>query len=120
MRKTLPFTLVVLFSLSPLRGEEEDLILARTLTLKDCIMRAIEENPDLQSEQRNVLIGREEILRELAAFAWNLEATSLYEHREKPQNAREVASTNTPGVFEEDNWRSRMGFTRRFTTGTQV
>ncbi|HJM64627.1 MAG: hypothetical protein CMN05_03620 [Roseibacillus sp.] len=100
----------------------EEMVLGRSLTLKECIARAIRENPDLKSEQLNVLIGKEEIRTELAAFAWNFEASSVLEQRDKPQNAREASATNSASLrnFGEDNWRNRMAFTRRFSHGTTI
>lgn len=103
---------------------KDSMVLGRSLTLQECILRAIRENPDLKTEQLNVLIGKEQILTELAAFAWSFEASSVYLNKDKPQNAREASATNNVGpgtsVFSEDNWRNRIGFSKRLTPGTTV
>ncbi len=120
MKKAILFTLGLHAGIAQVCGEE--IRLGSGLSLKNCIERAIRENPDLKSEQLNVLIGKEDIRTELAAFAWNFEASSVLEHRDKPQNAREASATNSRSlrIFGEDNWRSRMSFTKRFSPGTTV
>ena len=124
MRNVLLFTLAVLCAPhSAVRAEGEEVALGRSLSLQDCLLRALRENPELKSEQLNVLIGKEELLTELAAFAWSFEASSVYEHRDKPQNAREASANNATQsnrLFGEDNWRSRVGFSKRFSPGTTV
>jgi len=108
-------------TLQPCAGGES-VEVARSLSLDSCIRRAIQHNPDLRTEQLNILIGEEEIVSELAAFAWNLEMTSVYEDRDKPQNAREASSNNDlqDRLFREDAWRSRVGLNKRFTSGTSL
>ena len=102
--------------------KSEEVRLGRSLSLRECIDRAMRDNLDLRSEEINVLIGREEIRAELAAFAWNFEASSVLEHRDKPQNAREASATNSSSlrIFGEDNWRTKASFTRRFALGTTI
>ena len=46
----------------------EEAVLAQSLSLEACIMQAIKRNPDLRSERLNVLINKEEVIRELADF----------------------------------------------------
>lgn len=101
---------------------DESIEVARSLSLESCVRRAIQNNPDLQTEQLNILIGEEQILTELAAFAWNLELSSVYQDRDKPQNAREASSNNDlqDRLFREDVWRNRIALNRRFTTGTEM
>ena len=95
---------------------------SQILSAHDCVRRAIRENPDLKSERLNILIGEEQILAELAAFAWNLEAATVYEERDKPQNAREASATNSfrNRLFSEDNFRARVALTKRLTSGGTV
>ena len=103
MKKAILFTLGLHAGIAQVCGEE--IRLGSGVSLKSCIERAIRENPDLKSEQLNVLIGKEDIRTELAAFAWNFEASSVLEHRDKPQNAREASATNSRSlrIFGEDN-----------------
>lgn len=101
---------------------EEVVKVSRILSVNDCVRRAIRNNSDLKSERLNILIGEEQILAELAAFAWNLEAATVYEDRTKPQNAREASATNSfrSRLFDEDSLRSRLALTKRLTTGGTV
>lgn len=122
MIKALLFVAVAVCAVpGSLRGEEvlEDAKSFQILSVHDCVRRAIRENADLKSERLNVLIGEEQILTELAVFAWNLEAAAAYENRDKPQNAREASATNSLGsrVFGEENYRGRVALTKRLTSG---
>lgn len=103
----------------------EEAVLAQSLSLESCIMQAIKRNPDLRSERLNVLISKEEVLRELADFGWKLEASTRYEDRSKPQNTRDLTSIEGDGtivlgpnrIFAENNFRSRMALKRRLSSG---
>jgi len=122
MKRTLTSITLMLLAGTSLAEEKA---LAQSLSLEACIMQAIKRNPDLRSERLNVLINKEEVIRELADFGWKLEASTRYEDRDKPQNTRDATSIQSDGsislgsnrIFSENNLRSRVALRKRLSSG---
>ena len=97
------------------------------ISLSTTLRNALRQNPDLKSQREGVEIRRAQVRGELLDFEWGVEALARYEDRSKPQNTREfiaVGGVSLPGdeerIFVDENLTSRIGLTKKYTTGTVV
>jgi len=97
------------------------------ISLHSSVWRALRQNPELLSERESVKISKAQVRREVAEFGWGLEALARYEDRSKPQNTREYAATggaqapgDTERIFIDENFTSRIGLEKKYSTGTVV
>jgi len=99
----------------------------RSMSLEEAIAEALEKNLDLQVEEVNRKIRESAILVERKPFAWNLNASYLWQAIDDPQNTREFVATGggfdpglAPRIFEERNQDLRFGIGKRLMWGTNV
>ena len=111
------------FSLFPAASAQQ----TELLSLYSSVHRALKQNPEFRGQLESIKISQAQMRLEMSEFGWGLEALARYEDREKPQNTREFVAVggiqlpgNTSRIFSDENFTSRVGLKKKYTTGTVV